>query len=258
VRRALKLGMFAFLAGSLLWVLGDAGMFEPGRADRWWQNIQTRLAELDPVWDKALLAELLAACWETVKMAWAGTLLGTLLAVPLALLAARDIAPPWIAWPSRTFLVAVRTVPAILWALLLLALVGLGGPAGILGLAVYTTGFLGKLLYESLEAIDGEVLDAARSTGASRWVVARAFVLPEMGNTVASKVLYAFEYNVRASSILGLVGAGGIGTYLLLYIERYQFDRLATALCVLFALIATVEGASALVRRNFLDDAKRA
>ena len=237
----------------MLWVLHDAGLFEPGRASRWWQNLQVRLGELQPAWDAALVRELLSACAETVQMAWAGTILGALLALPLAMLAARPLAPAWLAAPTRLLLVAVRTVPAILWALLLLALVGLGGPAGILGLAIYTTGFLGKLLYEAFEGIDAETLDAARSTGASRWAVARAFVLPEMGNTIVSKTVYAFEYNVRASSILGLVGAGGIGTYLLLYIERYQFDRLATALIMLFALVAAVEGAGSLVRRHFID-----
>lgn len=115
-----------------------------------------------------LLAILLRSLWETVQMAWAGTLIGAALALPLAVLAASSLTPRWVALPIRGALAAIRTIPSLLWAVFMVVIVGLGPLAGILALSAYTTGYLGKLFYEALEAVDPETLDAARATGASR------------------------------------------------------------------------------------------
>jgi phosphonate transport system permease protein len=243
----------AAAAASLAWVLLDAGLFDASLYSRWWDNFLLRLGDMvPPDTDAALLAGLVGAIGESLRIAWAGTLLGLAAALPLAVMAAAPLSPPWLAMPVRALLSAIRTVPAILWALLLVAIVGLGAPSGILALTIYTTGFLGKLLYESFEGVDPELLDAMRATGASRLAVARQGVLPEMGNAILSNGLYAFEYNVRASSILGLVGAGGIGTHILLYVGRYQFERVATAIILMFAVVLLVEAASRLLRKRFL------
>lgn len=252
-RQLTALAAGAAAAGSLVWILAQAGLFDAQRYAGWWQNLTVRIGDMvPPDTDAGLVAELIAATLETLRMAWAGTLIGLLAALPLALLAAAPLSPPWLAHPVRALLSGIRTIPAILWALLLLAIIGLGEATGIVAVAVYTTGFLGKLLYEAFEAMDPEVLDAVRSTGAGRLALARRAVLPEMGNAILSHSLYAFEYNVRASSILGLVGAGGIGTYILLYVGRYQFDRLATAVLLMFVLVLLVEAASRHLRRRFL------
>lgn len=205
-----------------------------------------------PNTDPTLILTLLESLWETVQMAWAGTLIGAALALPLALISAANLTPTWIARPTRAALAAIRTIPSLLWAVFMVIIVGLGPLAGILALAAYTTGYLGKLFYEAIEAVDQETLDATRATGASRLQVARHAAIPEAGNALLSQSLFAFEYNVRASSILGLVGAGGIGFHLLRSIELFQYRSLATALILLFVLVIFVDASSRLLRRRFL------
>lgn len=241
------------LASSVALVLWHAGLFEAGRAARGVRNLGVFLGDMVPPDASGdLLILLLRSLWETVQMAWAGTLLGAALALPLAVLAAASLTPRGVALPVRAALAAVRTIPSILWAVFMVVLVGLGPLAGILALAAYTTGYLGKLFYEALEAVDRETLDAVRATGASRLQVARHAALPDAGNALVSQGIYAFEYNVRASSILGLVGAGGIGFYLLRFLEFFEYTKLATTLLLLFALVLVVDGASRVVRRRFL------
>lgn len=238
---------------SAAWALVRAGALEPGRLSRGVRNVGTFARDLFPP-DTAddTLATLLRALAETVEMAWAGTVLGALLALPLAVLATAPLVGAWVARPVRALLAAVRTVPSLLWAVLFIIIVGFGALAGILALAAYTCGYLGKLFYEALEGVDHEVLDAARATGASRLQIARHALVPEAANALLSQTLFAFEYNVRASSILGLVGAGGIGFYLLRYIELFEYTKLATALLLLFALVLGVDAVSQTVRKRFL------
>ena len=245
------IALVALALASLLWILYEAELFERGA--RGVRNLGVFLADMTPpAYRDGIIPTLAASLWLTVKMAWAGTLLGALVALPCAALAASNLAPWWLAYPVRSFLAAIRTIPSILWAVFMVIVMGLGPLAGILALAAYTTGYLGKLFYEALEAVDPEALDAARATGASRLQVARHAALPEAGNALLSQSLFAFEYNVRASSILGLVGAGGIGFYLLRSIELFQYRTLATALIMLFLLVIAVDGASRLVRKRFL------
>jgi phosphonate transport system permease protein len=257
-RRRIGLVVAAAVAASVVWILFDAGLFDASLYGAWLDNVATRVREMvPPSTEQPVVEALVWATAETLRMAWAGTLLGFVAALPLALLAAAPLSPAWAAYPARGLLSAIRTIPAILWALLLIAVVGLGEPAGIVALALYTTGFLGKLLYEAFEGVDPELLDAVRATGASRWGLARLAVLPDMGNAVLSQTLYAFEYNVRASSILGLVGAGGIGTLILQYTGAYRFDRVATAILLMFVVVVAVEFASRRLRRRFLAAAPR-
>lgn len=240
-------------AASLVGVLAEAGLFEGERASRGLRNVGIFLGDMvPPEHDGGLLRTLLRSIWETVQMAWAGTVLGALFALPLSALAASNLSHPAVAHPVRALLAAVRTIPSLLWAIFFVVTVGLGPLAGILALAAYTTGYLGKLFYEAIEAVDPDVLDATRATGASRLQVARHVAIPEAGNALLSQGIFAFEYNIRASSILGLVGAGGIGFYLLRYIELFEYQKLATALILLFALVIAVDAVSRLVRQRFL------
>ena len=250
-----RLLVVVLIAASVVWVLWDAGLFEDDRLGRGWRNAGIFVSEMvPPVTDARLLTTLLDALLVTVRTAWAGTVLGGLLALPLAVLAAAPLAPPLVSRPVRALLAAIRTIPAILYALFFVVIVGLGEPAGILAVALYTTGFLGKLFYETLEGVDPEVLDAARATGASRLQVARHAAVPEMANALLSQGLFAFEYNVRASSILGIVGAGGIGLYLVDFVNLFQYQRLATALLLLFGTVLVVDGVSRGLRRRFLNE----
>ena len=248
----------ALLAGSVVWVLADAGLFEPGRATRGLRNVGLFLSDAFPInRDPGFARALLDALWETIQMAWAGTVLGGVLAIPFAVIAASPLSRPGLSHASRAFLAAVRTIPSLVWAIVFVILVGLGSLAGILALAAYTLGYLGKLFYEALEAVDPEILDATRATGASRLQVMRHAALPEAGNALVSQSLFALEYNIRASSILGLVGAGGIGFYILRAIERLDYASLATALLLMFVLLLAVDVASRAVRKRFLHPGAR-
>lgn len=243
----------AAVALTVLAVLWEAGLFEGDRAARGLRNFAVFFADMvPPETDAPLMRTLLRSLWETVQMAWAGTVLGAVLALPLAVLATEHLATRWVARPVRALLAGIRSIPSLLWAIVFVVVVGLGPLAGILALAAYTTGYLGKLFYEALEAVDPEVLDAVRATGASRLQVARHAAIPEAGNALLSQGLFAFEYNVRASSILGLVGAGGIGFYLLRYLELLEYAKLATAILLLFALVVAVDAASRVLRKRFL------
>lgn len=253
MRRARAVLLAVGLVASVLAVLWEAGLFDPGRASRGFRNVGMFVAELlPPDTSPTLLSTLLRALWETVQMAWAGTLIGAALALPLAALAAANLAPWWVARPTRALLAGIRTIPSILWAVMMIIIVGFGARAGILALALYTTGYLGKLFYEAIEAVDPEVLDATRATGARPLHVARHAAIPEAGNALLSQTLFAFEYNVRASSILGLVGAGGIGFYMLRAIDLIRYQELATILVMLFVLVIAVDAASGAVRNRFL------
>lgn len=246
------------MAGSVLWVLADAGLFEPGRATRGLRNVGLFLEDVFPLnTDREFMMDLVEALWETLQMAWAGTVLGAALAVPVAVLAAAPLSRPGVSHAARAFLAAVRTIPALVWAILFVILVGLGALAGILALAAYTLGSLGKLFYEALEAVDPEILDATRATGASRLQVVRHAAVPEAGNALVSQGLYVLEYNIRASSILGLVGAGGIGFYMMRALERLDYASLATAIALLFVLLLVVDAASRGVRKRFLHPGAR-
>lgn len=245
--------LWVAVPASALWVLWEAGLFEAGRAARGARNAWLFLGNMTPPdLEGGLLVTLLGSLWETVQMAWVGTLLGAGLAMPLAALAASNLSPWWLARPTRALLAGIRAIPSILWAVIMVIVVGLGALAGILALAAYTTGYLGKLFYEALEAVDPEALDAARATGASALLVARHAAVPEAGNALLSQSLFAFEYNVRASSILGLVGAGGIGFYVLRFMELLEYQRLATTILLLFALVVGVDALSRVVRKRFL------
>ncbi len=202
--------------------------------------------------DASVVRVVAVAMLETVEMAFVGTIIGFALALPLALLATEVVGGRALAPALRAALTFVRTIPSLLWAIIFVVAVGLGPAAGTLGIALYSLGYLGKLLYEAFDGVDPEVIEATRAVGASRLQLARHAVLPEAAHLVVAQLLFVFEYNVRASSILGFVGAGGVGFYLLGYLQALQYRRLSTALLVTFAVVVVIDAASARLRRRYL------
>jgi phosphonate transport system permease protein len=200
--------------------------------------------------DTSVALRAAGAMVETVQMSVLGTSLGAALALPLAFAAARNLAPGWSVALARTILNLTRTIPPILWAVVLVAAVGLGPLAGVLALTFYSTGMLGKLYYESLERIEGSTVEAVAATGAAPLLVYRHAVLPQFLAAFTSHTFYGFEYNVRHASVLGLVGAGGIGFELLLYVRAFQYDKLAMTLLVLFAAVVLVDWLGGVARRR--------
>jgi len=190
---------------------------------------------------------------ETMHIAYLGTLGGFLFALPLALLGTRNLFPATIGIPVRMLLAALRVMPSILWAIIFVILVGLGPLAGVLALVFYTTGYLGKLLYEAFEGLPQETFYALESMGANRLQVMRFAMIPEAANAILSQLIFMFEYNVRHSSIIGIVGAGGIGFYLSSYLKFFEYGKVLTLLIVIFGLVVAIDALSAMVRSRYID-----
>lgn len=247
----------ALAVGALVWSLSGTGLLDPRVYARGLRNLGEFSRDfLPPDLDREVLRTLIASVGETIEMAYAGTAIGIVLALPLAVLAARSLSGAVVSGAVRGFLAVVRTIPALLWALVFVIMVGLGARAGVLALAAYTVGYFGKLYSEALEAVDPDVLEAARATGASKWQVVRHAVIPETGNALVSQVLFLFEYNVRASAVLGLVGAGGIGFYVLAYLQFFEYAKLATALLLLLIVVVASEAVGRAARKRYVTTAR--
>jgi phosphonate transport system permease protein len=203
--------------------------------------------------DFKVTGTLALAIFETIQMALIGTIIGFIGALPLGLLGARNIAGGIISAVTRLFMGVIRTIPALLWAIIFVVAFGLGPLAGTLGLAIYSVGYLSKLYYEAFEATDKEIIEAVRATGISRLKEIRFVVLPESMNNILSQLFFMFEYNVRSSAILGFVGAGGIGFYLMGYIQLFQYQRLTTAILLTLVVVLTIDFITARIRARYLN-----
>lgn len=247
----LKRLLIVACAVALLVSLGNLGLLDAARLWQGARNLAVFFGDLLPP-DWRVLDTVAGALLETVQMAFAGTLLGFVLGLPLSLLAARTLSSPMTSALFRLLLAWIRTIPALLWAILFVVAIGLGPGAGTLGIALYSTGHFGKIFYEIFEGVDPEVMEAVRGVGCGRWQLARFAVLPESANLLLAQLLFLFEYNVRASAIMGFVGAGGIGFYLLGYIQALQYNRMLTALLVTLVVVMAIDWASQRLRRLFL------
>ena len=190
---------------------------------------------------------------ETLKMAFVGTVIGFLGAIVLAPMAASNLSPAWMGGPARLLLAGMRSLPSIIWAILFVAIVGLGPLAGVLAMAFYTVGYLGKLQFESFEGLANGPLEAARAMGMNRTQTFLFVVVPESANGLISQVLFMFEYNVRHGSVLGLVGAGGIGYYLQYYLGFLLYDAVMSLIIVIFVVVVCIEAVSRRLR-SFLSE----
>jgi phosphonate transport system permease protein len=203
--------------------------------------------------DPSVMPTIAASLVETVQIALLGTTLAAALALPMAMMAARNVSPRALRWPARLALNALRTVPSLIWGLFFVAMVGLGPLPGVLALTFYAAGYLGKFYYEGIEAIDPRPRIALRAVGASALQRFRYGVFPQVTPLLLGFTLYMFEYNVRAASILGVVGAGGVGYYLYSYVNSFQYDRAATALLLLLLVVTAIDAASSRLRRRLQD-----
>jgi len=243
----LGLGMLAVLAA----LLYRMGFFEAGRLLQGGLNLARFAREMFPP-DLGILPTIGGALLETLEMALAGTLLGFLFSFPLGALGSRTLFPAAVVAAARLLMAAIRTVPSLLWAVLMVIVVGLGPLAGTLALAFYTVGYLAKLYAELFEGIDPEILEAMRGVGAKRRHLIRYVLWPESANAVLSQLLFMLEYNIRASTVLGLVGAGGIGFYMQIYLSTMAYARLTTVLLTVLFLVLAMDGLSAWIRRRYL------
>lgn len=188
----------------------------------------------------------------TLQIALWGTLLAVLAAVPMGLLCAANIAPPWLHQPARRLMDACRAINEMVFAMLFIVAVGLGPFAGVLALAVHTTGTLAKLFSEAVEAIDPRPVEGIRATGAHKLVELLYGVLPQVMPLWLSFTLYRFESNVRSASVVGMVGAGGIGVVLFEVIRGFQYAQTCAVLIILIVTVSVIDMGSAWLRQRYI------
>ncbi len=197
--------------------------------------------------------EVLLSIIETVQMAVIGTTLGVILALPFALLAARNTTPHSSIYHSIRFLLnANRAIPDIIFGLLFVSAVGLGPFAGVMALAIGSVGSLGKIFAESIESIDPQQVLAIKATGAGSITTFLYAVIPQALPLMASYSLYYFEANVRSATILGIVGAGGVGLLLNKYYGLFQYQKLLGAIIILVISVTILDRFSDYLRKKII------
>lgn len=203
---------------------------------------------MPPRW--SYMERLWKPLWDTLNIATLGTLAGTLIAVPVAFLAARNTTPSALfARPAALFIiVASRSINSLIWALLLVAIIGPGLLAGTIAIALRSIGFIGKLLYEAIEEIDETQVEAVAATGASRWQVMDYAIVPQVLPAFAGITVFRWDINIRESTILGLVGAGGIGLQLQSSLNTLAWSQVSLIFLVILATVVASEWVSARVR----------
>ncbi|ETO40844.1 Phosphonate ABC transporter permease protein phnE2 [Fructilactobacillus florum 8D] len=202
-----------------------------------------------PDWN--YLSQIQKPLAQTIQMAVLGTTLGTILAVPFAFLAARNIIKNW--WGRslvRLGLSLIRTLPNLLLAALFVAIFGIGPMTGMITLAIFSFGMVSKLFYEIIETIDMGPVYALQTTGASLLQTIRIAMLPQLAGRFASDILYALEINVRASTVLGYLGAGGIGLDLQQSLDQFAYPQTAVIIIAIFVVVLIIDLISNLTRRH--------
>lgn len=193
---------------------------------------------------------ILDAIIETLQLAIVGTLFAVVISAPFAVLAARNIAPPALYGVTRLLLNANRAIPDLIFALIFVAAVGLGPFGGVMALAIGSIGFMAKVYAESIEAIDPQQVLAVRAAGASRSQTIVYAVAPQAMPMIASYSLLLFESNVRAATVLGIVGAGGVGFELQKYMSLFQYQELMGALIIIIIVVTVIDRLSDRIRKS--------
>ncbi|MDM7921034.1 MAG: phosphonate ABC transporter, permease protein PhnE [Pyrinomonadaceae bacterium] len=211
-----------------------------GRDLSYIENLRRFLAKFFPP-DLSVAPQILEALGETVQIAVMATLFAAFVALPLAVAGAQNIAPRWMNLGTRMILNVIRTLPSLIWALLAVAVVGPNPLAGVIGLTFYSIGYLGKFFSDAFESIDTQVPNGLRLAGADRVQAFQYGLLPQVKPLIMSNVLWMLEYNIRSAAIVGYVGAGGIGLLLHTYQEFGQWDRFASVLLCILALVTALD-----------------
>ena len=192
---------------------------------------------------------------ESLQIAVLASTLGIVLALPIGLAAARNLMPAWVTWPARVVIVMARSFHPVIVAILFVKAVGFGALAGILALTVASIGFIGKLFTEAIEEISEKQVEAVRATGAPFASVLWFGVLPQVFSRFIGFATYQLDSNLRNSTMVGIVGAGGIGGTLFAAFQRFDYDYVCAILISIIALIMLGELLAQAVRAIFIDNA---
>ena len=190
---------------------------------------------------------------ESLQIAVLASVAGILLSLPLSVLAARNLMPVWATWPARAIIAACRALHPVIVAIFFVKAVGFGALAGILALVVASIGFIGKLFTEAIEEISLKQVEAVRATGASFANVITFGVLPQVFSRFVGFATYQLDSNLRNSTMVGIVGAGGIGGTLFAAFQRFDYDFVCAILISIIAIIMLGEVLANMVRAVFLD-----
>ncbi|MEO8114119.1 MAG: phosphonate ABC transporter, permease protein PhnE, partial [Phenylobacterium sp.] len=194
----------------------------------------------------------IAQMWLTVQIALWGTGIAVLIAVPLGLAGARNVSPPIVQIPVRRLLDALRSIPDLVIGTIFIVAVGLGPFAGVMALAINTGGVLGKLFSEAVEAIDKGPVEGVRATGAAPLQEVVWGVIPQVAPLWTSYALYRFESNSRAATVLGLIGAGGIGQILFDSLNSFAYSKVAAIAVVIVAAVTLIDILSQTIRSRLI------
>ena len=260
-----RLGWASLLALLVVWSMGGSGVSPgtlAGPAAR--RNIADFLSDfLRPELSPRYLGEVAGAAVQTLQISVTGLVIGAVIGAPLALFAAANLSsgaggglPSWQRalrfgpyWASRGVLNFLRAIPELVWALVFITAVGLGPFAGALAIGVHAGGLLGKLWAEQLEAVDPGPVEAVRLLGLGRVGVAFLAVIPQARRNLISLGMYQWECNVRAATIVGFVGAGGIGQQVDLSIRLFRYSEASTLILAILVMVFVADALSTLVRR---------
>lgn len=197
--------------------------------------------------------ELIAAgTFESIQIAVLATFFGVILSMPLGLAAARNLSPGWLSWSARGLIAVFRSFHPVIVAILFVKAVGFGALAGILALIVSTMGFVSKLFAEVVEEMSPKPVEAIRATGASFMNLLAMAVLPQVTARFVGLTVYQLDSNLRNSTMVGIVGGGGIGAPLFTAYQRFDYDVVLTILLIIIGLILIAEFVSGRIRRIFL------
>ena len=188
---------------------------------------------------------------DTLAMSIAGTALAVVISLPLAILAAPNTSPhPTVYFFTRTLLAFLRSVPELILGVLFVAAVGFGALPGVLALALHSVGMVGKFFAEAIEHVDQRPLEAARAAGTTRSQVILHAVLPQVLPQLTDVTIYRWEYHFRASTVLGIVGAGGIGFELMAALRLLNYDQVSAILLTILACVVVVDSIGAALRKS--------
>lgn len=244
-------GTFALCAVAILWALSSIEVV--------WAWVWGAPAQMGDLFgrmyppDPTNLGTILRVLWETVNIATFATAFAVLISLPVAYIAAQNTTPNrGTLWLGRLILVTSRSVNTIIWALLFVAIFGPGIVAGIVAIMFRSIGFIGKLLGEAIEEIDKRPVEALEATGASRFKVIAYAIVPQVMPTFWAVAILRWDINLRESTVLGLVGAGGIGIILQGAIDTFNWPEAATVLLAILSLVILGEIVSAFLRRRII------
>lgn len=189
---------------------------------------------------------------ETLSIAFLGTIVGAILSIPFAFLAASNLVPKPVYWLTRFLLIVIRTIPALVYGLMFIRVTGPGPFAGVLTVGLVSIGMLAKLFVDAVEELDTKVLESMTSLGCSTFEKIRYGIFPQLMAIFLSVTIYRFDMNMRDAATLGLVGAGGIGAPLIFAMRSYKWDQVGSILIGLVVLVLLIEVLSNIIRTKLV------